>query len=88
CSNNYGPFQFPEKFIPLTVLCALRGAEIPIYGDGQNVRDWLFVGDHARGIADALERGKPGESYLFGGRAERRNLDVAHAICDALDAQN
>ena len=88
CSNNYGPFQFPEKLIPLTLLNALNGADIPIYGDGGNVRDWLYVDDHARGIADALVKGKPGESYLFGGEAERRNIEVAHAICDVLDTMN
>ncbi|BCW88369.1 dTDP-glucose 4,6-dehydratase 2 [Alphaproteobacteria bacterium SO-S41] len=86
CSNNYGPYQFPEKFIPLALLSALHAGEIPVYGDGQNVRDWLFVDDHARGIADAMAKGVPGESYLFGGNAERRNIEVAHAICDALDA--
>ena len=86
CSNNYGPYQFPEKFIPLALLSALHAGEIPVYGDGQNVRDWLYVDDHARGIADAMAKGVPGESYLFGGSAERRNIEVAYAICDALDA--
>ena len=88
CSNNYGPYQFPEKFIPLALLSALNAGEIPVYGDGQNVRDWLFVEDHARGIADAMIKGVPGEAYLFGGDAERRNIDVAHAICDTLDAMH
>jgi dTDP-glucose 4,6-dehydratase len=87
CSNNYGPFHFPEKLIPLVILNALEGKDIPIYGDGSNVRDWLFVEDHARGIAAALLKGIPGEKYNFGGRAERRNLEVVEAICDALDSE-
>ncbi len=86
CSNNYGPFHFPEKLIPLVILNALEGKDLPVYGDGSNVRDWLFVEDHARGIATALIQGVPGEKYNFGGRAERRNLEVVEAICDALDA--
>ena len=85
CSNNYGPYHFPEKLIPLVILNALEGKPLPVYGNGANVRDWLYVDDHARGIASALVKGKPGEKYNFGGRAERRNLDVVHAICDALD---
>ena len=85
CSNNYGPYHFPEKLIPLVILNALEGKPLPVYGTGANVRDWLYVDDHARGIASALLKGKPGEKYNFGGRAERRNLDVVHAICDALD---
>jgi dTDP-glucose 4,6-dehydratase len=87
CSNNYGPFQFPEKLIPLAIQRALRGEAIPVYGDGRNVRDWLFVDDHAAGLLAAVERGQPGRSYLFGGRAARNNLEVIRAICDALDAQ-
>ncbi len=85
CSNNYGPFHFPEKLIPLVILNALEGKELPVYGDGSNVRDWLFVEDHARGIARALIDGVPGEKYNFGGRAERRNLEVVETICDLLD---
>ena len=74
CSNNYGPFHFPEKLIPLVLLNALEGKPLPVYGDGDNVRDWLFVEDHARALALALERGRPGETYCVGGRSERRNL--------------
>jgi dTDP-glucose 4,6-dehydratase len=85
CSNNYGPYHFPEKLIPLVILNAMEGKPLPVYGDGANVRDWLYVGDHARGIVAALLKGRPGEKYNFGGRAERRNLEVVHAICDALD---
>ncbi|WP_417230635.1 dTDP-glucose 4,6-dehydratase [Brevundimonas sp.] len=85
CSNNYGPYHFPEKLIPLVILNALEGRPLPVYGNGANVRDWLYVDDHARGISSALLRGMPGEKYNFGGRAERRNLDVVHAICDALE---
>ena len=85
CSNNYGPFHFPEKLIPLVILNALEGHPLPVYGDGSNVRDWLFVDDHACGIVTAALKGRPGEKYNFGGRAERRNLEVVHGICDALD---
>lgn len=87
CSNNYGPFHFPEKLIPLVLLNALEGKALPVYGKGENVRDWLFVEDHARALALALERGRPGETYCIGGRSERRNLQVVEAICDALDAR-
>jgi dTDP-glucose 4,6-dehydratase len=87
CSNNYGPFHFPEKLIPLVLLNALEGKPLPVYGRGDNVRDWLFVEDHARALALALERGTPGETYCIGGRSERRNLQVVEAICDALDAR-
>jgi len=87
CSNNYGPFHFPEKLVPLALLNALEGKPVPVYGDGAQVRDWLFVEDHARALAAALERGVPGETYCLGGRAERRNLEVAEAVCDALDAR-
>ncbi|MEJ0059345.1 MAG: dTDP-glucose 4,6-dehydratase [Terricaulis sp.] len=86
CSNNYGPYQFPEKLIPVVILNALEGKKLPVYGDGGQVRDWLFVDDHASALVCALERGKLGETYAIGGRSERRNLDVVHAICDALDA--
>jgi dTDP-glucose 4,6-dehydratase len=86
CSNNYGPFHFPEKLVPLVLLNALEGKPLPVYGSGSNVRDWLFVEDHARALALALTRGQPGETYCVGGRSERRNLEVVEAICDALDA--
>ena len=85
CSNNYGPFQFPEKLIPLTILNALKGEPLPVYGDGRNVRDWLFVTDHCEAIRAALERGTPGETYNIGGNAERANIDVVRAICAILD---
>ncbi len=85
CSNNYGPYHFPEKLIPLVILNALEGKDLPVYGDGQNIRDWLFVEDHARGITTALSAGVPGQKYNFGGLAERTNLQVVHAICDTLD---
>jgi dTDP-glucose 4,6-dehydratase len=85
CSNNYGPYQFPEKLIPLTVLNALHQKPLPVYGDGSNVRDWLFVDDHARALGLILERGSPGETYNVGGRNERRNIDVVRQICACLD---
>lgn len=85
CSNNHGPYQFPEKLIPLTILNALHGMSIPIYGNGQNVRDWLHVDDHARGLALVARSGRPGESYNIGGDAECTNLMLVEAICDALD---
>lgn len=87
CSNNYGPYHFPEKLIPLIIIRALAGAPLPVYGDGSNVRDWLFVEDHARALRAVFERGTPGETYNVGGNAERRNIDVVHAICAALDGQ-
>jgi dTDP-glucose 4,6-dehydratase len=85
CSNNYGPFHFPEKLIPLVITNALLGRELPVYGSGANVRDWLYVEDHARALLDIVARGTPGESYNVGGRNERSNLSVVHAICDCLD---
>jgi len=85
CSNNYGPWQFPEKLIPLTILNALEGKPLPVYGDGLNVRDWLFVEDHCTGIRRVLEEGRPGETYNVGGNSERRNIDVVTTICDILD---
>lgn len=85
CSNNYGPRQFPEKLIPLMILNALAGKDLPVYGDGSNVRDWLFVDDHARALIDIVERGRAGETYCIGGNAERTNLDVVQAICDIVD---
>ncbi len=85
CSNNYGPCQFPEKLIPLMIRTALRGAPLPVYGDGGNVRDWIHVDDHVDGLLVALDRGCIGETYLFGGEAERRNIDVVRSICALLD---
>lgn len=85
CSNNYGPYQFPEKLIPLMVLNALEGKPLPIYGDGGNVRDWIYVTDHCEGIVRALEGGTPGEQYAFGGDSERSNLQVVDALCEALE---
>jgi dTDP-glucose 4,6-dehydratase len=85
CSNNYGPYQFPEKLIPLTVIKALRGEALPVYGDGAQVRDWLYVEDHARALVAMLERGRPGQSYCVGADAERRNIDVVRRICAILD---
>ena len=85
CSNNYGPYQFPEKLIPLTILNALEGKPIPVYGTGSNVRDWLFVDDHALALAVLLERGRPGDKYNFGGDSECTNLTVVESICDILD---
>ena len=85
CSNNYGPYQFPEKLIPLVTLRGAAGRSLPVYGRGDNVRDWLHVEDHVDGLLLALERGRPGETYLFGGHGERTNLEVVRAICAALD---
>jgi len=85
CSNNYGPYQFPEKLIPLTILKALAGEPVPVYGDGSNVRDWLHVDDHVSGLLAALERGRPGETYLIGGDGERSNLEVVRAVLGALN---
>ncbi len=84
CSNNYGPLQFPEKLIPLMISNALEGKPLPVYGDGRQVRDWLYVADHCEAIRVVLERGRPGETYNIGGNSEKRNLDVVHALCDAL----
>ncbi len=85
CSNNYGPFHFPEKLIPLVILNALYGKPLPIYGRGDNIRDWLYVEDHAKALAMVLERGVPGESYNVGGNNERTNLQVVETICESLD---
>ena len=85
CSNNYGPRQFPEKLIPLMIVNALAGKPLPIYGDGQQIRDWLYVGDHCSAIARVLEAGRPGELYLIGGDAEKANLDVVHTLCALLE---
>ena len=87
CSNNYGPFHFPEKLIPLMILKAMAGQPLPVYGRGDNIRDWLYVEDHARAIVTALLDGVPGETYAVGGKAERTNLDVVHAVCDLVDAE-
>ena len=85
CSNNYGPYHFPEKLIPLIILNALEGKSLPVYGRGDNVRDWLYVEDHARALVAVAERGRPGESYNVGGWNERTNLDVVHAVCRLVD---
>ena len=84
CSNNYGPLQFPEKLIPLMIANALEGKPLPVYGDGRQVRDWLYVADHCEAIRVALARGRVGETYNIGGNSEKRNLDVVHTLCDAL----
>ncbi len=87
CSNNYGPYQFPEKLIPLMVLNAAQGKPLPIYGDGGNVRDWLFVEDHCRGLLRVLEAGEPGEKYNLGGGAERTNLEIVTMLCDLVERE-
>jgi dTDP-glucose 4,6-dehydratase len=85
CSNNYGPYHFPEKLIPLTIIRALRGQRLPVYGKGENVRDWLHVEDHAEALTLVLRKGRPGETYNVGGDSERKNIDVVRAICHLLD---
>lgn len=85
CSNNYGPYQFPEKLVPLMILNALEGKALPVYGTGQNVRDWLYVEDHCRALLTVLEKGVPGEKYNIGGHNEKTNLDIVHTLCDILD---
>lgn len=85
CSNNYGPRQFPEKLIPLMITNALQNKKLPVYGNGLNIRDWIYVDDHSRGVLLALQKGRIGETYCFGGRSERNNLQVVHSICSALD---
>lgn len=87
CSNNYGPYHFPEKLIPLVIRNALAGEDLPIYGDGQQIRDWLYVKDHCSAIRRVLEAGKPGETYNVGGWSEKSNLSVVHHICDVLDLE-
>ena len=87
CSNNFGPYQFPEKLIPLIILNILEEKPLPIYGDGKNIRDWLYVIDHCEALTRVLERGKPGESYNIGGGAEKENIQVVHLLCDLLDAR-
>lgn len=88
CSNNYGPCQFPEKLIPHMILSALEGRELPIYGDGTNVRDWLYVDDHVRALRRVFEEGRMGETYLIGGRCEKQNIEVVREICDLLDERH
>jgi dTDP-glucose 4,6-dehydratase len=85
CSNNYGPFQFPEKLIPLTILNARQGKPLPVYGDGQNVRDWVFVGDHCEAVRTVLARGRSGETYNIGGKNQEQNISVVEQICSVLD---
>jgi len=85
CSNNYGPYHFPEKLIPLIIARALAGEPLPVYGDGKNVRDWLYVSDHCAAIRAVLEKGRPGETYNVGGDAERQNIEVVETICRLLD---
>lgn len=85
CSNNYGPYQFPEKLIPLVILNAIEGTSLPIYGDGQNVRDWLYVSDHCEALRTVLAKGAPGQTYNIGGNNERTNLEIVHAVCGLLD---
>jgi dTDP-glucose 4,6-dehydratase len=85
CSNNYGPFQFPEKLIPLIVNNALAGRELPVYGDGKNIRDWLYVGDHCQALLTVLQQGESGETYNIGGNSEKQNIEVVTLICDLLD---
>jgi dTDP-glucose 4,6-dehydratase len=87
CSNNYGPYHFPEKLIPLCLTNILRGRALPVYGDGSNIRDWLYVEDHCRGIELVLQRGKVGETYNIGGNNEWNNLDIVHLLCDQMDAR-
>ena len=86
CSNNYGPYQFPEKLIPLMILNAVEGKDLPIYGDGSNVRDWIYVGDHCDGILNVLQEGVPGEKYNLGGGGERTNLEVVDLLCELLES--
>ena len=85
CSNNYGPFQFPEKLVPLVILNAIEGKSLPVYGDGSNIRDWLFVEDHARALLEVFRQGKNLRTYNIGGNSEKSNLEVVYAICDILD---
>lgn len=85
CSNNYGPYQFPEKLIPLMIINALKGKGLPVYGDGQNVRDWLYVEDHCRAIDTVLNKGRLGETYNIGGRNEKKNLDLVNEVCSIID---
>ena len=88
CSNNYGPYHFPEKLIPLIIIRALAGEPLPVYGDGSNVRDWLYVEDHARALRRVFETGVSGETYNVGGNSERKNIDVVRTICETLDRES
>jgi dTDP-glucose 4,6-dehydratase len=88
CSNNYGPYQFPEKLIPLMIHNAIQGKPLPVYGDGQNVRDWLYVTDHCDAILTVVEKGARGETYNIGGLNEQKNIDVVHTLCAILDELN
>ncbi len=88
CSNNYGPYQFPEKFIPLMITNAIEGKDLPVYGSGRNVRDWIYVEDHCKGVLKAFENGVAGESYNFGGDAERHNIDVAGKIIENISTSS
>jgi len=85
CSNNYGPYQFPEKLIPLMILNILEEKQLPVYGDGKNVRDWLYVLDHCDAVLEVFESGRPGETYNIGGNSEKKNIDIVHQLCDILD---
>ncbi|XZE34043.1 dTDP-glucose 4,6-dehydratase [Pirellulaceae bacterium SH501] len=85
CSNNYGPYQFPEKLIPVVILKCLRGESIPVYGKGENIRDWLYVDDHCRALEAVVTRGRPGETYNIGGNSEMRNIDLVHLLCKLMD---
>ena len=88
CSNNYGPFHFPEKLIPVVILAAIHGKDIPVYGEGLNVRDWLYVEDHAEALLLVVQKGKLGRSYNIGGENEARNIDIVKTICATLDELN
>ncbi|MDD2999268.1 MAG: GDP-mannose 4,6-dehydratase, partial [Candidatus Riflebacteria bacterium] len=85
CSNNYGPYHFPEKLVPLVILNALEGKPLPVYGKGEQVRDWLYVEDHARALVKVVTEGKPGETYNIGGHNEKQNIEVVRSICGILD---
>ncbi|HSB06848.1 MAG TPA: GDP-mannose 4,6-dehydratase, partial [Thermodesulfobacteriota bacterium] len=87
CSNNYGPFQFPEKLIPLMILNVLEEKPLPVYGDGKHVRDWLYVADHCDALIRVLDRGKPGETYNIGCRSEKQNIEIVEILCDLLDSR-
>ena len=87
CSNNYGPYQFPEKLIPLMILNIVEEKTLPVYGDGGNIRDWLYVKDHCNALIKVLEEAKPGETYNIGGSSERRNIEIVNLLCDLLDAR-
>jgi len=85
CSNNYGPYQFPEKLIPLMIIKCLKGEPLPVYGNGSNIRDWLFVDDHVKALERVFEKGEVGQTYVIGGRAEKKNIDVVQQVCDCMD---